>query len=59
MPGKGGNVIFVHSIQNMTCMEFQLWLGELRTQHSVPEDTGLIPGPTQRVEDAALLQTVV
>ena len=31
--------------------EFLLWLSGLRTQHSVHEDTGLIPGLTQWVKD--------
>ena len=29
--------------------EFPLWLKRLRTQHGVGEDTGSIPGLTQRV----------
>ena len=35
--------------------EFPLWLSRLRTQHSVHEDEGLIPGLTQWVKDRALL----
>ena len=37
-------------------LEFPLWFSELRTQHSVREDTGLIPGLTQWVKDLALRQ---
>ena len=36
-------------------MEFPLWLSRLRTQHSVCEDAGSIPGLTYWVEDLALL----
>ena len=34
--------------------EFPLWLSGLRTRHSVPEDVGLIPGPSQWVKDLIL-----
>ena len=34
--------------------EFPLWLSWLRTQHSVHEDVGLIPGLTQWVKDLEL-----
>ena len=37
-------------------MEFPLWLGRLRTQCSLREDAGLIPGLTQGIKDPALLQ---
>ena len=40
-------------------MEFLLWFSGLRTQHSVCEDTGLIPGFPQWVKDSALLQAAV
>ena len=36
-------------------MEFPLWLGGLRTQHSVHEAVGLVPGLAQWVKDLALL----
>ena len=36
-----------------------MWLNGLRTQHSVCENVGLIPGLTQRVKDLALLKAVV
>ena len=35
--------------------ELLLWLSGLRTQHSVCEDSGLIPGLTQGVKNPALL----
>ena len=36
--------------------EFPLWFSGLRTQHSVHENVGLIPGLTQWVKDLALPQ---
>ena len=42
--------------QKKRLLEFPLWLSELRTQHSVREDEGWIPGLTQWVKDSALLQ---
>ena len=36
--------------------EFPLWLIGLRTQHSVCEDAGLIPGLTEWVKELALPQ---
>ena len=38
-------------------MEFPLWFSRFRTQH-LCEDTGLIPGHTQWVNDPALPQAV-
>ena len=35
-----------------------MWLSGLKTQHSIHEDAGLIPGLTQWVEDLTLLQAV-
>ena len=40
-------------------MVFPLWLSGLRTQHSVHEESGLIPSLTQSVKDPVLLQAVV
>ena len=34
--------------------ELPLWLSGIRTQHSLCEDAGLIPGLTQGVKDLAL-----
>ena len=39
-------------------MEFSLWLSGLRTQHSSPEDAGLIPSLSQWLKDLVLLQAV-
>ena len=36
-------------------LEFPLWLGRLRSQESVPEDAGLLPGLAQWVKDPELL----
>ena len=40
---------------NFKEVELLLWLSRIRTQHSVHEDAGSIPGLTQWVEDLALL----
>ena len=50
---------FIHSgniIRKYFYREFPLWLSGLRTQGSVYENAGLIPGPAQWVKDLALLQ---
>ena len=52
-------IVYVFSYFNILTEEFLLWLSRLRTQRSVHEDAGLIPGLTQRVKDLALLQAVV
>ena len=41
-----------------TFQEFLLWLSGLRTQYSVQENVGLIPGLAQWVKDQAFLQAV-
>ena len=40
----------------MVMGEFPLWLSGLRTQYSLCEDVGLIPGIAQWVKDLALPQ---
>ena len=40
-------------------MEFPSWLSGLRTQYSVCEDAGLIPGLIQWIKDLELLQAVM
>ena len=44
--------------QKYVTVDFPSWLSRLRTQHSVPEDVGLIPGLTQEIKDLVLLQAV-
>ena len=38
--------------------EFPSWLSRLKTQHSICEDTSLIPGLAQWVKDAVLPQAI-
>ena len=47
------------AFQKESLEEFPLWLSRLRTQHSVSEDVGSIPGLPQWVKDLPLPQTVV
>ena len=45
-------------IKSFQFQEFPLWLSELRTQHSVHEDAGLIPGLAPWVKEPMLPQAV-
>ena len=40
-------------------MVFPLWFSRLRTQHSVPEDVGSMPGMAQWVKDPVLPRAAV
>ena len=46
------------SLKKKELEEFPLWFSRFRTQHSVHEDAGSIPGLAQLVKGPALLQAV-
>ena len=48
-PERGTDLVPIQQLKKQR--EFPLQLSELRTQHSVHEDAGSIPGLTQRVKD--------
>ena len=53
-----GQVSFMRNWFLENLWVFPLWLSRLRTQHSVREDGGSIPGLTHWVKDSALPQAV-
>ena len=50
-----GNFTLAIDLEEYKTLEFLLWLSGLRTQHSLHEVVGLIPGLTQWVKGPALL----
>ena len=56
--GVGHGLLFSWGPLKAEPEEFPLWPSGLRTQHSVCEDAGLIPGLAQCIKDLALPQIV-